>query len=292
MAHELLSPVLDRAGRPSALKIATLLLLLAPGALLAARFIAGELGPRPLAELNHLTGLWTLRLLFVTLAITPLRSLLRWPKLIQIRRMVGVATALYAVVHLISYAADQAFKLDRVVDEILLRTYLTIGFAALVGLLALLATSTDGMVRRLGGKRWRLLHRLVYVIGALGVVHFVWQSKLDVSQPTVMAGLLFWLLLYRLMDAWPGEKGRLPPWAAITLAPAVGLATAAGEGVYFWLRNGVDPSRVFLANLSLDAGLRPGWIVLAIVGGLALIAVIRRGRRAREPARQVASAAE
>ena len=292
MARVLLSPALDRAGRPSALKIATLVLLLAPASWLIARAIAGELGPRPLAELNLQTGLWTIRLLFLTLAITPLRSVLRWPKLIQVRRMIGVATALYALAHIVAYAADQAFKLDRVAGEILARTYLTIGFAGLIGLLALLATSTDGMIRRLGGKNWRLLHRVVYVIGALAVVHFVWQSKLDVTQPTVMAGLLLWLMAYRLMDAWVGARGRLPLWAIVSLAPVGGVVTALGEALYFWLRNGVDPSRVLLANLSLDAGLRPGWTVFAIVSGLALVAALRRDPANRRSSRQLASAAE
>lgn len=293
MTHALLSPALDRAGRPSALKIATLAILLAPAAWLIARAIAGELGPRPFAELNQQIGLWTIRLLFLTLAITPLRALLRLPKLVQVRRMLGVATALYAAAHLATYAADQAFKLERVAGEILARPYLTIGFAGLIGLLALLATSTDGMIRRLGGKRWRLLHRLVYVIAALAVAHFVWQSKLDVTQPTVMAGLFFWLMVYRLVDARLGEKGRLPLWAIVALAPVSGLLTALGEAIYFWLRNGVDPARVLLANLTLDAGLRPGWTVLAILLGLALLAILRRDRRGRQRARQhLASAAD
>ncbi len=284
MAHALLSPVLDRSGKPAPLKIATLILLMVPLIWLAVRFIAGDLGPRPLAELNHQTGLWTIRLLFITLAITPVRSLLRWPALIQVRRMVGVTTALYAILHLLTYMADQAFVLDRVVNEILVRTYLTIGFAGLIGLLVLLATSTDGMLRRLGGKNWRLLHRLSYAIGAIGVVHFVWQSKLVVTQPTVMAGLFLWLMAYRLLDLWVGEKGRLPLWAIMGLAPLSGLLTVFGEALYFWLRNGVDPGRVLNANLMLDAGLRPGWTVFAIVAGLALAALMRRRRAMDRPA--------
>ena len=292
MAHVRLSPALDRAGRPSALKIATLVLLVVPLVWLAVRFIVGDLGPRPLAELNHQTGLWTIRLLFITLAITPLRGLLRWPKLIQVRRMVGVTTALYAILHVVTYAADQAFVVDRIVNEVLVRTYLTIGFAALIGLLALLATSTDAMLRWLGGKRWRLLHRIVYLIGAIGIVHFAWQSKLDVTQPIIMAGLFLWLMGHRVMDAWVGQKGRLPSWAIFGLAPATGLLTALGEALYFWLRNGVDPVRVLDANLMLEAGLRPGWSVFAIVGGLALIALARRDRAVGRRAAPVASAAE
>ncbi|MSO73797.1 MAG: sulfoxide reductase heme-binding subunit YedZ [Alphaproteobacteria bacterium] len=211
--------------------------------------------------------------------------------MIHVRRMIGVAAALYAVSHLITYAADKAFMLDRVVSEIFVRTYLTIGFAGLILFLALLATSTDGMVRRLGGKKWRLLHRFVYAIGAIAVVHFVWQSKLDVTQPAIMAGLFLWLMAYRLMDVWVGERGRLPIWAVIGLAPGAALLTALGEALYFWLRNGVDPGRVLLANLMLGAGLRPGWTILAIVGGLAVISLLRRLRGAFQTAPRPASAA-
>lgn len=292
MLHLLLSPAVDRGGRPSALKIATLALLLAPAAWLIARYLADDLGPRPFIELNHQAGFWTVRLVFITLAITPLRSLLRWPKLIQVRRMVGVAAALYAIAHLIAYTADQAFNIDRVASEIFARIYLTIGFAALIALLLLLATSTDGMVRRLGGRRWRLLHRLVYAIGALAVVHFVMQSKLDVTQPTMMGGLFIWLMAYRLVGVWLGEKGRLPLWTIVALAPASAVLTMVGEALYFWLHNGVDPTRVLEANLSLAAGLRPGWIVLAIASFIALIGVLRRNRGARRQDRPMAAAAE
>jgi sulfoxide reductase heme-binding subunit YedZ len=274
----LLSPVLDRSGRLSALKIAVLLALLAPAAWLAARTALHELGPRPLDELIHQTGLWAIRLLFISLAVTPLRQLLRWPRLIQARRIIGVAAAFYAGAHLFLYAADQAFDIGKVAGEIVVRVYLTIGFAALLGLMLLAATSTDGMVRRLGGKRWRLLHRLVYVIGALAVVHFFMQSKLDVTEATWMAGLFLWLMAYRLLDAGFGEKGRLPAWAIVSLAPIAAALTFAGEALYFWLHRGIDPARVLLANLTLAGGLRPGCIVLAAACTVALIALLRRDR--------------
>ncbi|MGD9537856.1 MAG: sulfite oxidase heme-binding subunit YedZ [Alphaproteobacteria bacterium] len=278
MLRILLSPALDRAGRPSAPKIAVLLALLAPAAWLAARAALHDLGPRPFDEVIHQTGLWAVRLLFVSLAVTPLRQLLRWPKLIQVRRMIGVAAALYASAHLFLYAADQAFDIGRVASEIVLRVYLTIGFTALVGLLLLAATSTDGMLRRLGGKNWRLLHRLVYLIGALAVVHFFMQSKLNVTEPTWMAGLFLWLMGYRLLDARFGAKGRLPLWAVASLAPVAAALTIGGEALYFWLHRGIDPMRVLAANLSLAGGLRPGLIVLAVGAALALAALLRRDR--------------
>jgi len=291
MIRALLGPVLDRAGRPVPLKIAVLVLLLVPAAWLSARWLAADLGPRGFTELNHQTGLWTLRLLFVTLAVTPLRSVARWPKLIQVRRMIGVTTAFYGIVHLIFYAADQAFDLGRVFSEITTRVYLIIGLAALIALVLLLITSTDGMLRRLGGRRWRLLHRLAYVIAALGVVHFVMQSKLDITQASLMAGLFFWLMGYRLMDALVGARGRLPFWAIVVLAPLAGVLTGGAEAVYLWLHNGIDPTRVLLANLSLAVGLRPAWIVFAAGCGVILLALVRRERDPRRERRPIASGA-
>lgn len=279
MIRLMASPVLDRAGRASPLKIAVLVLLLAPAAWLAARWIAADLGPRAFTELNHQTGLWTIRFAFLALAVTPMRIVARWPKLIQVRRMIGVAAALYALAHLVAYSADQAFDLEKVASELVTRVYLLIGLAGLIGLVMLLITSTDGMMRRLGGRRWRLLHRLAYVIGALGIVHFVMQSKLDIGQATYMAGFFFWLMGFRLLDARFGERGRVPMWTVLALVPLSTLLTMMAEALYFWLHNGVDPGRILIANLSLEAGgLRPGWIVAAAAGAVALIALLRHVR--------------
>src|SRR5262245_30119856 len=123
-------PWLDRAGRFSPLKSVVLALLCAPGLWLAWRLAAGQLGPRPINEVILQTGLWTIRLLLVTLAITPLRQLLRWPQLVSVRRMIGVAAFAYGAAHLTAFAADQAFHLGVVVTEIVSRFYLTIGAAA------------------------------------------------------------------------------------------------------------------------------------------------------------------
>jgi sulfoxide reductase heme-binding subunit YedZ len=291
MTQVLLSPVTDRSGRFSAVKIAVLLALLGPAIWLVVRLGLQELGPKPLEELIHQTGLWTIRILFVGLAVTPLRQLLRWPKLIQVRRMIGVAAAFYAAAHLFLYAADQAFDIPRVASEIVLRVYLTIGFAALVGLVLLAATSTDGMLRRLGGKNWRLLHRLVYLIAALGIVHFFMQSKLDVTEATWMAGLFLWLMFYRLFDAGFGERGRLPLWVILSLPPLAGALTIGGEALYFWLHRGVDPLRVLEANLTLAGGLRPGIIVLVVTLGIALVALLRRDREKDKQRRESLAAA-
>lgn len=261
-------PWLDRSGRLAPLKAVTFCALFLPALALAGEAALDQLGPRPWTAAIHEAGLWTIRLLYLSLAVTPLRQIAHWPRLLLVRRMIGVAAFAYALLHLGLYAGDQGFRLLHVAAEIVRRFYLTIGFAALVGLSALAATSTDGMVRRLGGRRWQALHRLVYGIGILASVHFFLQSKLDVGEPLVMAGLYAWLMLYRAVRP---SRGALRWWALAGLSLAAGALTLGGEALYYWLRNGVDPMRVLAAALSLQAGIRPGWVVTAITLPLALV---------------------
>ena len=264
----------DRAGRFSPLRATVFALLLAPGLYLVWRLAAGQLGPRPITETIHDTGLWAIRLLLVSLAVTPLRQLLRWPALITVRRMIGVAAFAYAAAHLGSYIVDQGFILLTVASEIARRFYLTIGAAALLGLGALAATSTDRMLRRLGGKRWRRLHRLAYAIGIIAVVHYFLQSKLNIAEPTAMAGLLAWLLAYRLLpDASGRPLRRVAEVAALSLA--VGVLSLGGELAYYWLAFHADPLRLLAASVNWHAGLRPGWIVLAAGVAVTLAAALR-----------------
>ena len=271
-------PWLDRGGRFSPLKSIVFALLWAPGLWLAWRLAAGQLGPRPINEVIHQTGLWTIRLLLITLAVTPLRQLLRWPQLVTVRRMVGVAAFAYAAAHLTAFAADKAFDLGMVATEIVTRFYLTIGALALAGLTVLAATSTDRMVRRLGGRNWRRLHRLVYAIGILGAVHFFLQSKLNVAEPIVMAGLLSWLLAYRLLpEARDQPLRRIAQVAGLSLF--VGVVTLGGEFAYYALAFHADPLRLLAATFSLKAGIRPGWIVLAIGALVTALAATRIAQR-------------
>jgi sulfoxide reductase heme-binding subunit YedZ len=259
----------DYGGRLSPLKLAVFIALFAPALWVMAAFPLGWLGARPTNEAIHQIGLWTIRLIFIALAITPLRAVLQWQRLILVRRMVGVAAFSYALTHLLLYTASEAFDLAKVASEIVLRIYLTIGFAALLGLSALAATSTDGMVRRLG-RRWQTLHRLVYLIALLAVIHYWMQSKLEIWEPTIMAGIYIWLMGYRLLARFIGVRGRVPlPWVT-GLAPIAAALTALGEAAYFRLAYGVDPMRVLDANLSLVTGIRPAPIVLAL--GLAVAA--------------------
>ncbi|WP_040620528.1 sulfite oxidase heme-binding subunit YedZ [Rhodovulum sp. PH10] len=277
----------ERNGRWSMPKIVAFGLVLLPALWLAVRAAAGDLGPRPWEEAIHATGSWAVRFLLLSLAVTPARQVFSAPKLILTRRIVGVAVFCYAALHLALYVGDQKLDVVKVASEIALRIYLTIGFVALLGLLALAVTSTDAMVRKLGQRRWQMLHRLAYPIAMLAILHFLMQTKLDVTESMTMAGFLAWLLLYRLAHRFLGDlgAGRL---AALGVVAA--CATAAGEAAWYGLTTGVPASLVLAANLDPALALRPAARVLITGLGVALAAGIwsmiksRRGGRERRRA--------
>lgn len=161
--------------------------------------VAGlDLGTNPVEELLHELGRWSLKFLLLTLAVTPMRRWLGWSWLIRYRRMFGLFSFFYLLLHFLVYAVlDQGLELGLVVEDILKRPYITLGMAGLLLMIPLAATSTKSMMRKLG-KRWKRLHRLVYVIAILGVWHFYWQVKLDTLQPLVYAAILAVLLISRI----------------------------------------------------------------------------------------------
>lgn len=180
-------------------KPAVFLACLVPFAWLLWRVASDDLGTNPIETLNRYTGDWTLRLLLVTLAVTPLRRLTGWHQLMRLRRMLGLYAFFYATVHFLTYALiDQYLDLTAIVQDVAKRPFITIGFACFLLLIPLALTSTNGMVRRLGGRRWQRLHRLVYVIAAGGVIHFLWLVKSDIREPALYAAILAVLLGYRL----------------------------------------------------------------------------------------------
>jgi sulfoxide reductase heme-binding subunit YedZ len=232
------------------------------------------LGARPLTEAIHQQGLWTIRFILIALAITPLKAIVAWQRLILVRRMVGVAAFAYILLHFTLYIADENFNLVTVASEIVKRIYLVIGFTALVGLAALAATSTDRMVRRLG-RKWQALHRLVYLICLLGLIHYSMQSKLEQWEPVIADGIFVWLMSYRLL-AWRfAVRGRLPLIWVAGLGVAATVLTALGEAVYFII---AFPGRVTFElalslNFSLQTGVRPavvvaGFSLLVLAAGL------------------------
>ncbi len=194
------------SSRVAWIKAALFLLALVPVAWLAWRTGAGRLGANPLEAVTHATGDWTLRFLLGTLAVTPLRALTGANALIRFRRMLGLFAFFYATLHLFTYLwFDQFFSWPDILRDIPKRPFITAGFAAFALLVPLAATSTAGMIRRLGGARWRALHRLVYLAAVLGVVHFWWLVKADVSEPRLYAIVLGVLFAARL---WAGSRRR------------------------------------------------------------------------------------
>jgi sulfoxide reductase heme-binding subunit YedZ len=155
-----------------------------------------ELGTDPVAQLEHRSGLWALRLLLLTLAITPLRRVTGWNKLIRYRRLIGLFAFFYATVHLLIYTlVDLGGYWSQLLEEIAKRPYITVGFSAWLLLIPLALTSTRNMIRRLG-RRWQTLHKLIYPIALLALLHFLWLVKADKREPllylAVFAGLMLW----------------------------------------------------------------------------------------------------
>jgi methionine sulfoxide reductase heme-binding subunit len=260
----------DRGGRLSPLRIAVLALLLLP--LTKAIFQANEIahGARPLNDLIHRAGFWALVFLGVTLAVTPLRRIFRYGKLIDIRRMLGVGTFCYIAAHLTLFFADQSYDLGKVIHEITHRVYLIIGATAWIGLAVLASTSTNGMVRRLGGLRWRRLHQIIYAIALLALIHYFQQTKADVTVPTLAASLFLWLMAYRLL-AWWQNTSELSTSSLLMLAIVMSVVTFAGEAIGIAIAFHVSPMRVLNTIFDFDAGIRPGWQILA--AGLVVVAI-------------------
>jgi sulfoxide reductase heme-binding subunit YedZ len=269
----------DRAGAFSPLKAAVLAALLLPGLWLAWLWLSDGLGPRRLDAAIHFSGNWAVRVLVLSLLVTPARQVLRQARILLVRRMVGVAAVLYSLLHLLLFVADQKFNLGTVFAEIIKRFYLTIGFVALLGLVALGLTSFDAAVRRMGGRAWQRLHSTIYAIGVIALLHFMLQTKSDVTEATLTFGLFLWLMAYRAVAPKGGAPGRL---AMLGLALGAGLATAALEFTWYALMTGIDPWRVAAANLDVDYGLRPAAWVLVVGLALALLRSLP-GLRARRP---------
>lgn len=196
------TPRRGRGGRQARLvarfKPAVFALCLLPVALLVLDAFTGGLGVNPIEDVTHRTGDWALRLLLVTLAVTPLRRITGWSALIRLRRMLGLFAFFYASLHFATWLVlDQFFDWRAMLEDILERPFITVGFLAFLLLIPLAATSTDAMIRRLG-RNWQRLHRLIYPIAILAVLHFWWLVKADLLEPAIHAAVLAILLVLRL----------------------------------------------------------------------------------------------
>jgi len=262
-------PWLDRRGRVSGPRVAALAVLLAPAVLLLWRALSDELGPEPLNAAMHETGRWALRFLVATLAITPLGRVANRPRLFEVRRLAGLGALAWVALHLALYAADQNWALWRVAAEIATRFHLLLGFVALAGLAVLGWTSTDGWMRRLG-RRWQRLHRLVFPIALLALLHAFLQAKSDPSPAVFLLGVFLWLVAWRLLPPGAWRQG-LPALLALSVAAA--LATMGLEFAWYALATKLPAERVLAANFDAlqfapgFGGPRP-----AVLAGLVLLA--------------------
>lgn len=187
-------------------KIAIFLAALIPLGRLGWKALHGGLGANPIEFITHSTGDWTLILVLTTLSITPLRRLTRQYWLIAVRRMIGLFAFFYGTLHFLTYIwLDKFFDVHEMVKDIAKRPFITVGFSAFVLMIPLALTSTAASVRRLGGKNWQRLHRLIYLTGILGVVHYLWLVKADRHKPLEYGAALALLLLYRVL-AWASER--------------------------------------------------------------------------------------
>jgi sulfoxide reductase heme-binding subunit YedZ len=251
----------------SLLRLFALIALCLPVLHLAWRWYGDDLGARPVTEATHITGDWVVVFLLLSLALTPARGVFDWMPLVQIRRRIGVAAALYAGLHFLIYVADQKWNLIVVALEIAKRFYLTIGFGALLVLTALAITSTDGWQKKLK-RNWKRLHWLIYPGAVLAILHFFIQSKANVGEPTVAAGLFAWLMIWRFMPT----KLRTKYLGLVLLAVGATLAAFAFELSWYGLINHVDPMRVLRADFDPDLAPRPTLKVL--LAGIAVVALV------------------
>jgi sulfoxide reductase heme-binding subunit YedZ len=204
-------------------KVPVFLLCLVPFGILVWRALTGNLGPNQVETLQHTTGDWTLRFLVLTLCITPFRKLLKLPDLIRFRRMLGLFAFFYACLHFLTYLGpDQSFDLAAMWKDVYKRPFITVGFTAFILLIPLALTSTAGWIRRLGGRRWQMLHRLIYISAICGVIHYYWLVKSAVLRPLTYGAIVAALLLWRLGD-WLIRRHR----AAAPKSVGAGLAPPA-----------------------------------------------------------------
>lgn len=175
------------------------MLCLAPFAWLAVRTLTGRLGINPVEDLELTTGLWALRFLILTLAVTPIRRLTGWNRIIQYRRMLGLFTFFYVCVHFAIYIGiDESFAFDAITKDVVKRPFITMGFTAFVLMIPLALTSTKGWIRRLG-RKWQLLHRLIYISGICAAIHYLWKVKVMIGSPVYYALVIGILLGFRAL---------------------------------------------------------------------------------------------
>lgn len=269
-------PWQDRSGRFSPLKASVFALLFAPGIWIIRQVQTGEFGAIPLAGMTYWSGVWATAILLLTLLVTPMGSILRFGRLIVVRRMIGVAGLAYTIAHIFIYFALRLWNFPSIAGEMATRPTLIIATVSTIGLAALGATSLDVAVRRMGDD-WQRLHNTVYVLTALALVHFLLSPGIF-SEQYLLSGMFFWLMVWRVLN----RKG-LGTNAGILamLAIATCFFTALLEAVWIWIYQGFGPLGTLEQNFSLDLGISAAWRNLAAGLAIALLASVRRSARSR-----------
>jgi sulfoxide reductase heme-binding subunit YedZ len=194
------------------LKVAVFLLALLPLGLLLWSAFRGQLSANPIDDITDATGTWTLRFVMITLAIRPARRIPALGWVGGFRRMAGLFAFFYGVLHLTTYVyLDQFFDLEAIAKDVVKRPFITAGVTAFLLMVPLAVTSTQGMIRRLGGARWKMLHRLIYATAVCGVLHYLWLVKADRQRPLTYGVLLAFLLAYRFWEFWERRRHSRAP---------------------------------------------------------------------------------
>ncbi len=249
----------DRSGRFSWLKTAVLVLECAPAAWIGFALLTHRLGARPLTEAVHESGLCAVRFLLLSLMVSPARAIFNWHRLVLVRRQLGLTALFYGLGHLVLYNADENWKIVTVAMEILDRFYLEVGFVALVGLAVLGVTSSDRALRQLG-HGWKRLHRVVYALTILALLHYFLQSKADVAEPTLLAGMFIWMMAWRLLPSGPDRN----PLPMLGLGVASAALTALVEYAWYGLATRISPLRPLAAELDVSYGPHPAGQMLLL----------------------------
>lgn len=270
-------PWYDRTGAWSWLRAGVFTLGCLPALWMSYKWFGGKLSPKPVTDILRESGDWAIRFIAITLAVSPLRALLRWNGAIAVRRMLGLFALFYACVHVTFYLIDQHFIVWRIVLELVLRNYLTIGFVALVILAMMGWTSRDSAVRALGVQEWQRLHRWVYTAAVLAVLHFFMQVRIKAYEPSLLAGVLVLLGGYRLLQK---RRKDVPFWQLGLLSVFAAAATALVEAGYYTISMNAPLQVILKANFDFSFEIRPAWWVL-MTGCVLLLVKLTGAMRSR-----------
>ena len=260
-------PWQDRNRRFSWLKAGTFVLMFGPALWLLHSAATGEFGLTPLGELTFWSGIWSMAILLLALAITPAATIFRWSRLIIVRRMIGVTALVYTMAHIVIYFALRFWDFKIIANEMATSVSLLAATASTIGLIALGATSLDAAVQRMGAKGWNRLHNTIYVLTGLALIHFLIVPEIYPEQ-YLMSGMFFWLMVWRLLNGYGyGADARV----LAMLAVGACLFTAALEAGWIWAYYGYEPLGTLGANFSLILGVSPAWKIL-ILGLLVALA--------------------